>query len=71
MVDANMQLVLINNERHDYNSKMTVVKGLKDVAESVPSKSIEKKKRKKNSFKNWCMPAQPSGYIKGSKHDFL
>ena len=70
MVDANKQLVVFNNEKHDYNTIMTVVKGLKDVTEFIPAPKV-KRKRTKNSFKNWCMPAQPSGYIKGSKHDFL
>jgi hypothetical protein len=73
MVDTNMELVVRNNiQQPDYSSKLTIVKGLKDMTDDEPAPTLaERRKRKKNSFTNWCMPAQPTGYIRSRKHDFL
>jgi hypothetical protein len=68
MVDTNKQLI-VHNSQSDYTTIFTVVKGLKDVQNQAPVK--KRKNRKKNDFINWCMPEQPSGYIRSNKHDFL
>jgi len=68
MVDTNKQLI-VHNTQPDYITRFTVVKGLKDVANEAPVK--KRRTRKKNDFNNWCMPEQPSGYIRGSRHDLL
>lgn len=51
----------------DFVSRLTFVRGLKD----VPEKFVYIKDKKKKKFKNWSMPLQDGGYIKCRKHDFL
>jgi hypothetical protein len=50
----------------DFVSRLTFIKGLKDVPETPVIKNKKKKK-----FKHWSMPLQAIGYIKCRKHDFL
>jgi hypothetical protein len=71
MNDANMQLVVHNPYPSDYISRLTIVRGENEKVNTGTTLTEKRRKRKKNEFKEWCMPEQPSGYIKGRKHDFL
>ena len=55
----------INKEKQmDFVSRLTFIRGLKD----VPARdALKEKKRRK--FKHWTMPLQDDGYIKCRKHD--
>jgi hypothetical protein len=58
----------------DFVSRLTFVKGLKDVPKeriSASKESIKEKDKKKKKYKHWCMPSEPHGYIKCRHHDFL
>jgi hypothetical protein len=48
-------------------SRLTFIRGLKDVSKN----SVYIKDRKRKKFRHWCMPSQPTGYIKCRQHDFL
>jgi hypothetical protein len=48
----------------DFVSRLTFVRGLKDVPAGQAIKE-----RKKRKFKHWTMPLQADGYIKCRKHD--
>jgi hypothetical protein len=55
----------INSQKQlDFVSRLTFVRGLKDVP---ANEGLKEKKRRK--FKHWTMPLQADGYIKCRKHD--
>jgi hypothetical protein len=70
MVDTNMQIVVHHPIEPDI-TRLTFIKGLKDVQTAARTLKRERRKTTTKSYKNWCMPAQPTGYIKCRKHDFL
>lgn len=55
----------------DFISRLTFIKGTKaDFPEEfVRLERMNGKKKKK--FRNWCMPLQENGYMRGRAHDFL
>ena len=52
------------NKQMDFVSRLTFIRGLKDVP---ANEGVKEKKRRK--FKHWTMPLQDDGYIKCRKHD--
>jgi hypothetical protein len=52
------------NKQIDFVSRLTFIRGLKDVP---INEGVKEKKRRK--FKHWTMPLQDDGYIKCRKHD--
>ena len=54
---------IARDKQMDFVSRLTFVRGLKDVQVS----GIKEKKGKK--YKHWTMPQQDDGYIKCRKHD--
>jgi hypothetical protein len=54
------------NKQMDFVSRLTFVRGLKDIPESTGPRE-----RRKRKYKHWTMPEQPDGYIKCKRHDFL
>ncbi|HEX2627763.1 MAG TPA: hypothetical protein VHM26_02085 [Chitinophagaceae bacterium] len=65
---------------HHQAPRLAVVRKLESVAVYNEVKKRDKYKKKKNRkkeeknsdpFKDWCMPEQPTRYLRGSDHDFF
>lgn len=67
MMDKSQHAGITEIKSTDF-TRLTFVKGMKDVPEKHSTVIREKRKRK---FKAWSMPEQPTGYIKCRDYDFL
>lgn len=70
------QMVARRDKQSDFVSRLTFIRGLKDASEQYvyrEQKNMDKsrKEKKKKKYNQWCMPAQPGGYIKCRAHDFF
>jgi hypothetical protein len=74
--------VSIENTGNGYPTpRMAIIRKMESVALYNEARKAPRHKKKKNRkmngeedrnpFKDWCMPAQPTRYLRGSDHDFF
>jgi hypothetical protein len=76
-VIMNMKMSEANVIDRPYGPKLEIVKQAHTTDMTAPAKEINLKHHRRGEsgpdmpFKDWCMPAQPAGYIKPRVYDHL
>jgi hypothetical protein len=69
-----------NNTATGHQPRLAVVRKMESVAvynevkkrdRNTKRKNRKKDEKNSNPFKDWCMPAQPTRYLRGSDHEFF
>jgi hypothetical protein len=70
-MEKGQQVQATREKQIDFISRLTFIKGKKAdfPVDFVRLERTNGKKKKK--FRNWCMPLQENGYMRGRVHDFL